>query len=179
MTSTAPSPDRPRTNEPGVAAGIGMSPDHHLGRGPPGTANSDFPAPQGTDPTRARAPRVLIVEDELFVAWHLEALAREMQLEVCGLVPDGEGAVERAADFDPDLVLMDIRLGGVIDGIEAARRIREQKNVPIIFITAHSDGATVARIDKAIPGAQVLAKPISTPRLRAAIKAALPGSPAA
>src|SRR3569832_479588 len=84
-----------------------------------------------------RSPRVLIVEDELLVAWHLESLIREQSLEVCGLVPDGDGAVEQAADLDVDLVLMDVRLAGRLDGIEAARRIREQRDTPIIFITAH------------------------------------------
>ena len=64
---------------------------------------------------------------------------REQNLEVCGLVPDGEGAIEQAVDLDVDLILMDIRLAGRMDGIEAARRIREQRDTPIIFITAHGD----------------------------------------
>jgi CheY-like chemotaxis protein len=127
------------------------------------------------DPMRsqARSPRVLIVEDELLVAWHLESLIREQSLEVCGLVPDGDGAVEQAADLDIDLVLMDVRLAGRMDGIEAARRIREQRNTPIIFITAHGDQETRAYIDKMVPGAPVLAKPISAQRLRDAIASVL------
>ena len=84
---------------------------------------------------------MLIVEDELLVAWHLESLVREQHLEVCGLVPDGDGAIEQAADLDVDLVLMDVRLAGRMDGIEAARRIRETRSTPIIFITAHGDPA--------------------------------------
>ena len=82
---------------------------------------------------RSRAPgrsaRVLIAEDELLVAWHLESLVREQSHEVCGLVPDGDGAVEQAADLNADLVLMDVRLAGRMDGIEAARVIREQNLV--------------------------------------------------
>jgi DNA-binding response OmpR family regulator len=120
-----------------------------------------------------RSPRVLIVEDELLVAWHLESLIREQSLEVCGLVPDGDGAVEQAADLDVDLVLMDVRLAGRMDGIEAARRIREQRDTPIIFITAHGDQETRAHIDQMVPGAPVLAKPISAHRLRDAIAAVL------
>ena len=76
-------------------------------------------------------PRVLIAEDELLVAWQLEALARDQDLDVCGLVPDGEGAIEQAGDLDVDLVLMDIRLAGRMDGIEAARRIRESRDTPV------------------------------------------------
>jgi DNA-binding response OmpR family regulator len=120
-----------------------------------------------------RTPRVLIVEDELLVAWHLESLIREQSLEVCGLVPDGDGAVEQATDLDVDLVLMDVRLAGRMDGIEAARRIREQRDTPIIFITAHGDQETRSHIDQMVPGAPVLAKPISAHRLRDAIAAVL------
>ena len=71
--------------------------------------------------------------------------SREQNLEVCGLVPDGDGAIEQAIDLDVDLILMDIRLAGRMDGIEAARRIREQRDTPIIFITAHGDPATRAK----------------------------------
>src|SRR5687767_16030181 len=101
------------------------------------------PAAQPTATGRLRStseePRVLIVEDELLVAWHLESLARDQHLDVCGLVPDGDGAIEQAEDLDVDLILMDIRLAGRMDGVEAARRIREQRSTPIIFITAHGD----------------------------------------
>jgi CheY-like chemotaxis protein len=120
-------------------------------------------------PVLAAAPRVLIVEDELLVAWHLESLTREQNLEVCGLVPDGDGAIEQAIDLEVDLVLMDIRLAGKMDGVEAARRIREQRDTPIIFITAHGDPATRAHIDRMVPGAPVLAKPITAARLKEAI----------
>jgi CheY-like chemotaxis protein len=133
------------------------------------------PAPQATAAERAHGtghvPRVLIVEDELLVAWHLESLAREQNLEVCGLVPDGEGAVEQAVDLDVDLILMDVRLAGRMDGIEAARQIREQRDTPIIFITAHGDSATRAHIERVLPGAPVLAKPITADRLREALAA--------
>jgi CheY-like chemotaxis protein len=119
------------------------------------------------------SPRILIVEDELLVAWHLESLSREQNLEVCGLVPDGVGAIEQASDLDVDLILMDIRLAGRMDGIEAARRIREQRDTPIIFITAHGDPGTRAHIDHLLPGSPVLAKPISSDQLRNAVTTAL------
>ena len=131
------------------------------------------PAPQATTTDQAlstrHSPRVLIVEDELLVAWHLESLAREQNLEVCGLVPDGEGAVEQAIDLDVDLILMDVRLAGRMDGIEAARQIHAQRDTPIIFVTAHGDSATRAHIDRVVPGAPVLAKPITADRLRDAL----------
>ena len=127
------------------------------------------PIPMGQARSTSQVPRVLIVEDELLVAWHLESLAREQNLEVCGLVPDGDGAIEQATDLDADLILMDIRLAGRMDGIEAARRIREQRTTPIIFITAHGDPATRAKIEQVLPGTPVLAKPITADRLKQAI----------
>jgi CheY-like chemotaxis protein len=129
------------------------------------------PHPTATGQIRpaTASPRVLIVEDELLVAWHLESLAREQHLDVCGLVPDGEGAIEQAIDLDVDLILMDIRLAGRMDGIEAARRIRDQRDTPIIFITAHGDPATRAKIEQVVPGTPVLAKPITALRLKEAI----------
>ena len=107
------------------------------------------------------------------MAWHLESLTREQNLDVCGLVPDGDGAIEQAIDLEVDLVLMDIRLAGRMDGIEAARRIREQRATPIIFITAHGDEATRAKIERVLPGAPVLAKPITGERLKEAIAAVM------
>jgi len=129
------------------------------------------PQPITMEPARStsQVPRVLIVEDELLVAWHLESLVREQNLEVCGLVPDGDGAIEQAIDLDADLILMDIRLAGLMDGIEAARRIREQRATPIIFITAHGDPATRAKIEQVLPGTPVLAKPITAAILKEAI----------
>jgi CheY-like chemotaxis protein len=117
------------------------------------------------------ALRVLIVEDELLVAWHLESLVRDQHHEVCSLVPDGEGAIEQAGDLDADLVLMDIRLAGRMDGIEAARRIRESHGTPVIFITAHGDPATRDHIARVLPGTPVLAKPVTGDKLRDAIAA--------
>src|SRR3954454_1951233 len=126
------------------------------------------PATQPTTTGQVRPPRqaqrVLIVEDEWLVAWHLESLAREQELDVCGLVPDGDGAIEQAIDLDVDLILMDIRLAGRMDGIEAARRIREQRDTPIIFVPAHGDEATRAQVERVLPGTPVLAKPITAER---------------
>jgi CheY-like chemotaxis protein len=127
------------------------------------------PTTTGRVRSSRQGQRVLIVEDELLVAWHLESLAREQDLDVCGLVPDGDGAIEQAIDLDVDLILMDIRLAGRMDGIEAARRIRDQRNTPIIFITAHGDPATRAHIEQVLPGTPVLAKPITAGSLREAI----------
>jgi DNA-binding response OmpR family regulator len=127
------------------------------------------------DRTRAtsRSARILIVEDELLLAWHLESLVLDLNHKVCGLIPDGDSAIKQAADGNPDLVLMDVRLAGRIDGIETARIIREQRGTPVIFITAHGDEATRETITRIVPGAPVLAKPVSSEQLRNAITSLL------
>ena len=132
-------------------------------------------APKTAQPARKAgdARRVLIAEDELLVAWHLESLIRDQKLEVCGLVPDGQGAIEQAGDLGADLVLMDVRLAGRMDGIEAARRIRESSGTPVIFITAYGDPATREHIERVLPGAPVLSKPVTGDRLREAIAAVM------
>ncbi|HEX2215777.1 MAG TPA: response regulator [Xanthobacteraceae bacterium] len=114
-----------------------------------------------------------MVEDEIFVAWHLETVLRDLDFDVCGLVPQGETAAEDAERLDADVVLMDVNLKGAMDGIEAARRIRATSEAAIIFVTAYSDRATLERIEQAVPGAPVLAKPVSPHRLRLAIEQAL------
>jgi CheY-like chemotaxis protein len=123
----------------------------------------------------ARKPRVLVVEDEIFVAWHLESVLQGLGYAVCGLVPEGEAAVRRTDEVDVDVVVMDINLKGDMDGVEAARRIRQGNDAGIVFVTAYSDPTTRARIEAAIPGAEVLAKPVSPTRLRAAVQRALEG----
>lgn len=152
-----------------------MSAEYQVWFGPGAGDKVPGLAPRGVAPSKMPAARVLIVEDELFVAWHLETLAREFGLEVVGLVPDGESAIEQATDAAPDLLLMDINLGGRIDGIETARRICARQDIAVIFITAFADAGTLGRIRQAIPDAIVLPKPISADRLRDAIGKALDG----
>lgn len=128
----------------------------------------------GSNPaTKPAKPRVLVVEDEIFVAWHLEATLRELNFTVCGMVPDGQSAVDKASSLHADLILMDINLQGDMDGVEAARRIRETQSAPVIFITAYSDPATLGRIRKIAPGAPVLAKPVAPHVLKAAVSSVL------
>ena len=127
----------------------------------------------GSSLPKPAKPRVLVVEDEIFVAWHLESALRELDCAVCGLVPDGESAADRAESLCADLVLMDVNLKGTIDGVEAARQVRQRCGTPVIFITAYSDAATLGRIRQAVPGAAVLAKPVSAGVLKRAVSTVL------
>ncbi|HWQ66926.1 MAG TPA: response regulator [Methanospirillum sp.] len=88
-------------------------------------------------------PRIMIVEDEFITRSDLRDKLIRMGYEVPCAVDSGEDALRIAVEIQPDLILMDISLTGEMTGIEAAERIRSSFDVPIIYITAHSDQTTV------------------------------------
>jgi CheY-like chemotaxis protein len=88
--------------------------------------------------------RVLVAEDETIIRLDLCGLLEQAGMEVCAAAGDGEEAVELARSTRPDLALMDVRMPR-LDGIEAARRILEERPLPIVMLTAHGDEQLVAR----------------------------------
>lgn len=120
---------------------------------------------------------ILIVEDELFVAWHIEDVVQSLESHVATIVANGEDALASLRRAPADLVLMDINLGGGLDGVEAAERIAEIAEIPIVFITAYSDARTMQRIREVAPRAAVLQKPVTAEALRTAIERALAARP--
>jgi CheY-like chemotaxis protein len=115
--------------------------------------------------------RILIVEDEAIVAYDLADTLGAMGYTVLGIAESGEDAVAMARELAPDLVVMDIRLAGAIDGFEAATRIRSERDVAIIYLTAHSDRETTRRARRTDPF-RYLVKPFKAPDLRSAIEIA-------
>jgi len=99
---------------------------------------------------------ILIVEDEAVVAADLAGKLERAGYRVVGIAADGEEALETTAAQLPDLVLMDIRLAGPMDGIETADRIRESHSIPIIYLTAHSDASTLQRASMTEPFGYIL-----------------------
>lgn len=89
--------------------------------------------------------RIFIVEDERIVAIALERMLERAGFEVVGNVGDGARALEQAAAAEPDIILMDVNLGPGLDGIAAARQIREASSVPIVLVTAYNDPETMKR----------------------------------
>ena len=89
--------------------------------------------------------RILIVEDESIVATHLKGALLNRNYEVTGSFSSGEEAIEFVKNNLPDLVLMDIRLKGKLDGIETATLINELFDIPVIYLTAYSDETTLTR----------------------------------
>jgi CheY-like chemotaxis protein len=89
--------------------------------------------------------RVLIAEDEAIIAEDLRLLLRDSGYEVVGVVSSGQETIEKVAELLPDLVIMDVRLQGHLDGIETAKTIRSRHDVPILYLTAFADETLVAR----------------------------------
>jgi PAS domain S-box-containing protein len=118
------------------------------------------------------AKRVLIVEDQRLVAADLEDTLKRLGYDVVGSVASGEEAIPKAIDTRPDLALMDVRLRGKLDGIQAATAIRERMDIPVIYLTAYADEETVRRAMLTGPFGY-LVKPFNERELRAAIDVAI------
>jgi two-component system, response regulator PdtaR len=116
-----------------------------------------------------RGLRILIVEDEMLVAMDAEAILHAAGYEVVGIAASADAAVAKATELLPDLVLMDIRLNGPRDGIDAAADMAGPQGPQIIFVTANTDPATHARAMVLRPVA-ILAKPFTEETLLGAVE---------
>jgi DNA-binding NarL/FixJ family response regulator len=117
--------------------------------------------------------RALIVDDEFLIAFDLEASMRELGFDVCAVASNERDAMELAMRNPPEVVVMDVYLGGTRAGIEAGRWLREVCGVPVVFVTAHSDDGTLERIHNIVPGAPVLSKPVYRENLARAVSGAI------
>ena len=93
------------------------------------------------------ADRILIVEDERITAEDLAEVLKDLGYQVSAVVSSGEEAICEAERNRPDLVLMDIRIKGDMDGAETARILRERFDVPVVYLTAHADRDILERSD--------------------------------
>ncbi|HWK43667.1 MAG TPA: response regulator [Stellaceae bacterium] len=117
---------------------------------------------------------VLIVEDEALIAEFLSILIEDMGIEVCGTAATAAAAIALAQEHRPKIVLMDVRLRGARDGVDAALAIHESVGSKVIFLTGSREPETIARIQTDHPTA-VLFKPVSDWQLETAVRAALRG----
>jgi two-component system, response regulator PdtaR len=116
--------------------------------------------------------RILIVEDEIIVAENIRERCQSFGYDVVGVEARGEDGVKAAGIESPDLVLMDIKLRGSMDGIEAAEEIRENYNIPVLYLTSYSDDHTIMRAKNTAPYGYVL-KPFRDKELYSNIEMAL------
>jgi DNA-binding LytR/AlgR family response regulator len=115
--------------------------------------------------------KILIVEDRLIIAEGIAAKLRKHNMEVIGIFPSGEEALDSLKNQVPDLVLMDIQLEGALDGISTAKLIHEEYDIPVIYLSDFTDEATVKRASKTFP-ANYLSKPFNEVDLVRAINIA-------
>lgn len=117
-------------------------------------------------------PGIMVVEDEGLTALYIRKCLEKKGYTVPAVVSSGEDAIIKAEETNPDLILMDINLEGMIDGIYAARQIRSKSDIPIIFITAYADDEMLDRA-KAIGAYGYLLKPFEDVQLFSALEIAL------
>lgn len=118
------------------------------------------------------ATRILIVEDEVLVARDLQQQLKALGYAIVGIAATGEHALAMVAETQPQLVLMDIRLQGALDGIATAEQIRQRYALPIVYLTAHADTATVQRARVTEPFGYIL-KPFEERELHTVVEMAL------
>ncbi len=115
---------------------------------------------------------LVIIEDERIVAADLAARLGRAGYRITAIVDTGEEAIARFAEWKPDLVMVDIRLGGKLDGIQTVAKINEMANTPVIYLTAFSDQATWERAKATAPAAY-LTKPFRERDIHSAIELAI------
>ena len=103
--------------------------------------------------------KILIAENEVIIAQCLKMELESKGYEVCNFVATGEEAIVEAKEENPDIILMDINLSGLIDGIDAAGEITKSQKIPIIFMTGYNEIAIFDRAQKINPVAY-LEKPV-------------------
>lgn len=116
--------------------------------------------------------RILIVEDESIVAMDIKHRAEGLGYTVIGVTPSGEEALELVRENPPDLILMDIVLKGKMDGIEAAQRIHDDYDIPVLYLTAYSDEETLKRAKITEPFGYII-KPFEDRELHSSVEIAI------
>ena len=113
-------------------------------------------------------PRVMIVEDETVLLMLTKTYLKNLHCEVVGEAGNGEDAIRLAQEIKPDLILMDITMPGDYDGIRTAKEIKKQQDIPIIFLTSHTDEETIERATALSPYGYLF-KPIRQIELKVVI----------
>ncbi|MBN1497273.1 MAG: PAS domain S-box protein [Spirochaetes bacterium] len=112
-----------------------------------------------TEPPADKKTKILIVEDEAVICMHIQNSLERLGYEVCGCVNSGPEAIRIAGECIPDLILMDIVLQGDMDGIEAAKTVKDRFGIPVVYMTGNADIPTITRARASDPYGYIL-KPI-------------------
>lgn len=112
--------------------------------------------------------RILIVEDEFIIAEDLKLTLQKFGHEVISIVSSGEEAITHAERFEPDMIFMDINLDGDVNGIDAAIKIMEKHEIPIVFCSANIDELTQRKTSQ-IKSGVFISKPIEDYKIKTAL----------
>lgn len=115
---------------------------------------------------------VLIVEDERIVAKDLQRTLEDAGYQILGIATSANEVLEQCAQQVPDIVLMDIRIKGAVDGIDTAQQLLESYGLHVIYLTAHADVVSIDRAKRTKPHAYLL-KPVKVAELQGAIEIAM------
>lgn len=115
---------------------------------------------------------ILIVEDERIVALDISGSLKSLGYKIAGMVTTGEDALKSVEEYCPDLILMDIRINGDLDGIQTSEVIHQSYDIPIIYLTAYADDATLARAKITEPYGYII-KPFDKKTIHTIIEMAL------
>lgn len=127
----------------------------------------------GAEERKLFATRILIVEDEVMIAWMVESVLEDAGFTDIAIAANHDRACALATEAMPGLIVSDINLGDGPDGIATAAAIRRAGAMPVLFVTAYSDEATRSRIVEQVPGAVLLRKPVQAQALCQAVMDAL------
>ena len=116
--------------------------------------------------------KIMIVEDEAVIALRLEERLAEMGYKVIGMSYTGEDCVKKARSLLPDLILMDVMISGDLDGIDSAKIVKDELDIPVIFMTAYTEDQIIERAKEVEPYGYII-KPIRDRELKATIEIAL------
>lgn len=116
--------------------------------------------------------KILVVEDEAIILLQLEEILHALGYTVAGLAASGEDAVEKARRLKPDLVLMDIVMPGRMNGIEAAKIITEELDIPVVFVTSYADDTIIEKAKSVKPYGYIV-KPFNELVIKATVEVAL------
>jgi len=114
----------------------------------------------------------MVVDDEVVIALRLQQRLTTMGFDITGVAHSGEEAVEKARRLRPDLILMDIMIPGKLDGIAAAKIVKDELGIPVVFLTAFSEDNIIDRAKQAEPYGYIL-KPFQDREIKAAVEIAL------
>src|SRR4030042_6000904 len=116
--------------------------------------------------------KILVVDDEAIITMQLEERLSSIGYTISGMAASGEEAVEKARRLLPDIVLMDIVMPGKMNGIEAAKKITEELDIPVVFVTSYADDAIIEKAKHVRPYGYIV-KPFNELVIKATVEVAL------